>query len=116
MPHRAEPSLGRQAYVNAVLALYRAAPGTCGHVRKADLNLARSLHERGVALQTVDDAISVALCRRLVRSNPPTEPIRSLYYFFAVIEELLAGPLDAEYIEYLRGCLTRHLARASQHP
>jgi hypothetical protein len=72
--------------------------------------LARELYDRGVALQVIDDAIAVALCRRLVRSTPPEEPIRSLHYFSCVIDELLAGALDAGYIAYLRNRLTRHLA------
>ena len=110
MPRRADGPPGRDAYVNAALALYRTSPGTHGHVRKADLRLARELHDRGVPLQVVDNAIAVALCRRLVRSTPPTEPIRSLHYFLGVIDELLTGALDPTYVAYLRGCLTRHLA------
>jgi hypothetical protein len=107
---RADAAAGRDAYVNAVLALYRTAPGTLGHVRKADLRLARDLYDRGVGLHVVEDAIAVALCRRLVRITAPTEPIRSLHYFLGVIEELLAGGLDRDYVAYLRGRLTRHLA------
>jgi hypothetical protein len=108
---KADGQPSRDAYVNAVLALYRTSPGTSGHVRKADLHLARQLYDRGVALQVVDDAIVVALSRRLVRSTPPAEPIRSLHYFLGVVEELITGPLDPGYVVYLRGCLTRHLAR-----
>jgi hypothetical protein len=110
VPRRADGRPGRATYVNALLTLYRTAPGTHGHVRKADLRLARELYDRGVSLQIVDDAIAVALCRRLVRSAPPAEPIRSLHYFMGVIDELLAGALHAGYIAYLRGRLTRHLA------
>jgi hypothetical protein len=101
----------RQTYVDAVLARYRAAPGTVGHVRKADVRLARELHDSGVRLDVVDDAITVVLCRRLLRSAPPAEPIRSLHYFVPVIDELLSGGLDRGYVEYLRGCLARHLTR-----
>ena len=108
---RAETSAGRDGYVNAVLALYRAAPGTLGHVRKADVRLARQLYDRGVCLDVVDDAIAVALCRRLVRTTAPPEPVRSLHYFVGVIDELLAGSLDHGYVVYLRDRLTRHLAR-----
>jgi len=100
----------RQAYVDAVLALYRAAPGTLGQVRKADARLARELHDRGIGLDVVQDAITVALCRRLLRSAPPADPIRSLHYFVPVIDELLAGGLDSGYVDYLRDRLARHLA------
>jgi hypothetical protein len=108
---KADGRPGPEAYVNAVLALYRTSPGTHGHVRKADVRLARELYDRGVGLTIVDDAIVVALCRRLARTTSPVEPIRSLHYFVGVIEELLAGTLDPGYVVYLRGCLTRHLAR-----
>lgn len=103
-------SAGRSAYVSAVLALYRAAPGTLGQVRKADLRLAADLYDRGIGLPLIQDAIAVALCRRLVRTTPPAEPIRSLHYFLGPIQELLAGALDPDYVEYLRGRLIRHLA------
>jgi hypothetical protein len=108
---RADAPAGRDAYLNAVLSLYRTAPGTHGHVRKADVRLARELYHRGVALQLIDDAIAVALCRRLVRTDPPAELIRSLHYFQGVIDELLAGTLAPGYVAYLRARLTRHLAR-----
>jgi hypothetical protein len=113
---RADIPGGREAYVNAILALYRAAPGTHGQVRKADVKLARELFDRGVSLQLVDNAIAVAICRRLVRTTPPDEPVRSLHYFLGTLEELLAGTLDADYVAYLRGCLTRHLARQMPPP
>lgn len=103
----------RTAYVEAVLAIYRAAPGVLPHTRKADVRLAGQLHDRGVSLQTVNDAMAVALCRRLVRSAPPTEPVRSLHYFLGVIEELEAGALDPDYVLYLRACLRRHLDRTA---
>jgi hypothetical protein len=109
-------SAGRSAYVSAVLALYRAAPGTLGHVRKADLRLAHDLYDRGIGLPLVDDAITVALCRRLVRATPPAEPIRSLHYFLGPIEELVTGALDPTYVEYLRGRLIRHLATRPPAP
>lgn len=110
MPHKAET---RAAYIDAVLACYRSAPGALGHVRKADARLARDLYDRGVALRVVEDALSVALCRRLVRSTPPVEPIRSLHYFLPVIDELLAGTLDPDYVVYLRDRLARHLAQTA---
>ena len=80
------------------------------------MRLARDLYDRGVRLDLIDDAIAIALCRRLVRTTPPTEPIRSLHYFMGVIEELLAGGLDPGYVAYLRDRLTRHLARQTPTP
>jgi hypothetical protein len=113
---RAETAAARAAYVEAVLALYRSAPGTLGHVRKADVRLARGLYDRGVALRVIEDAITVALCRRLVRTAAPLEPVRSLHYFLPVIDEVLAATLEPDYVVYLRGCLARHLARSTPDP
>jgi len=111
VPRRAEAPAARDTYVDAVLARYRSAPGALGHVRKADVRLARDLYHRGVPLSVVEDAITVALCRRLVRAAPPLEPVRSLHYFVPVIDELLAGALAPDYVAYLRGCLERHLTK-----
>ena len=115
MTLRAEAA-ARGAYVDALLALYRAAPGTLGHVRKGDVRRARDLHDRGVSLQVIEDAITVALCRRLLHATPPAEPIRSLHYFVGVVDEILSGTLDPGYVHYLRGCLARHLGPSAAPP
>jgi hypothetical protein len=107
---KAEP-LSRSAYVEAVLRLYRNAPGLLGHVRRADLELARELHRRGVPLQLVDDAITVACCRRVIRAGPPLEHVRTLHYFLPVLAELAAGELDPDYVSYLRLALQRFLKK-----
>src|ERR1017187_10279111 len=76
-------------YVRRLLAAYRATPGTCGAVRRADRALAAQLHQRGVPLEAVENAFVLAAARRLIRpaGAAPLGAIRSLAYFSPVIEK-----------------------------
>lgn len=91
-------------YVRRVLEAYRATPGTCGAVRRADRLLAAQLHERGVPLDAVHNAMTLATARRLTRpaDAPPLGTIRSLAYFAPVIEEVLHLQVSPDYFRYLR--------------
>jgi hypothetical protein len=91
-------------YVRRLLDAYRTTPGTCGVVRRPDRLLAAQLHQRGVPLETVENALTLAAARRLAHSvdAPPLGIIRSLAYFSPVIEEVLTLPLSPEYFRYLR--------------
>ena len=91
-------------YVRRVLEAYRATPGTCGAVRRADRLLATQLHERGVPLDAVQNAMTLAAARRLARpaDAPPLGTIRSLAYFAPVIEEVLHLQVSPDYFRYLR--------------
>lgn len=93
----------RRFYVEKVLDLYRATPGTRGLARPADRRLAESLFDRAVPIHTVYAAFVLAWTRR---NRPPTEPqlrpITTLHYFLPVIDELIAQPLDRDYLDYLR--------------
>ena len=106
---KAEALPSRAAYVEAVLGLYRNAPGALGYVRRADVCLARDLHRRGIPLHVIEDAIAVACCRRLARCGPPLERVRTLHYFLPALDEILAGELDPDYVSYLRDTLQRFL-------
>ena len=92
-------------YVQAVLNAYRQLTDTPDRLRPPDRRLARQLHERDIPLNTVKDAILLAAARRLIRppQAPRLSPIRSLYYFVPVIEELLNKPLPDGYARYLKG-------------
>lgn len=102
-------------YVRTVLDAYRRTPGTTGRLRPADRRLARDLYERGVAAQTVLDALLLASVRRFTHATPDLPPptVRSFAYFRDVIEELLRTPLDAGYRSYLARRLERSLAPSS---
>lgn len=95
--------LSRYRYVDTVLGLYRNAPGTVGHVRPSDRRLAGRLFDDGVPLDVVRAAVILAAVRRGFRTpdDLPLEPIRSLFYFRPVINEILKRPMDPQYLEHL---------------
>ena len=100
---------GQEAYIRQVLEAYRKTPGTMGTVRCADRLLAAQLHQRGVAVNVIENAFVLAATRRLIRAAdaPPLSTIRSLAYFLPVIEEVLALRVGTDYFQYLRHKLER---------
>jgi hypothetical protein len=96
-------------YVRRLLETYRATPGTCGAVRRPDRLLAAQLHERGVSLEAVENALTLAAARRLARpaDAPPLGIIRSLAYFSPVIEEVLRLKVAPEYFHHLRNRIAK---------
>jgi hypothetical protein len=99
----------QREYVRRLLEAYRATPGTCGAVRRADRLLAAQLHDRGVPLEAVENALVLAAARRLMRPTDaaPLGTIRSLAYFSSVIEEVLQMKVSQEYFRYVRHTLKR---------
>jgi len=97
-------AIDQQEYVRRVLDAYRATPGTMGTVRRPDRLLAARLHQRGVPLTAVENALVLAAARRLIRpvEATPLGTVRSLAYFLPVIEEVLALRVSPEYFRYLR--------------
>ena len=100
----------RSRFVDAVLDAYRATPTTPGHVRKADRRLASDLFDHDVPLDVVTAAFALAASRRINRPDNavPLEPVRSLYYFKPVIDELLRTNLDSVLLNYIKNRL-QHL-------
>jgi len=96
-------------YVRRLLEAYRATPGTCGAVRRPDRLLAAQLHQRGVPLEAVENALTLAATRRLARpaDAAPLGIIRSLAYFSPVIEEVLSLQVSPGYFRYLRYRMAR---------
>ena len=101
--------LSQDEYVRQVLEVYRKTPGTMGTVRRADRLLALQLHQRGLSVKVIENALVLAATRRLMRpaDAPPLATIRSLAYFLPVIEEVLEFRVNPEYFEYLRYKLSR---------
>jgi hypothetical protein len=97
----------RQIYVERVLDAYRQTPGTLGQLRQADRRLAGKLYDRGVPLQTIEDALTLVTARRAFRAHdaPPLDPIATLHYALPVIHELQTQPPIPGYIDYLRSRL-----------
>ena len=96
--------MDQREYVRRLLEAYRATPGTSGAVRHPDRLLAAQLHQRGVPLEAVENALTLAAARRLARPTdaPPLGVIRSLAYFSPVIEEVLRLQVGPEYFRHLR--------------
>lgn len=96
--------MNRRHYVEKVLDLYRATPGTSGVARPADRKLAEGLFERQIPITTVYAALVLAWIRR--SNRPPDEPghrpVATLHYFLPIIDELIAQPLDPDYLAYIR--------------
>jgi hypothetical protein len=96
-------------YVGQLLEAYRTTPGTSGAVRRPDRLLAAQLHQRGVPLEVVENALTLAAARRLARPADalPLGIIRSLAYFSPVIEEVLRLQVGPEYFRHLHNRITR---------
>ncbi len=106
-----ERSLGKQDYIRKILDSYRRTPGTTGAIRRNDRLLAAALHDRGVPLLVVQNALVLAAARRIFRSPdaPPLQPVRSLHYVMPVINEVLEVRLSQDYYRYLQFKIDRAL-------
>jgi len=96
-------------YVQRVLEAYRKTPGTMETVRRPDRLLAEQLYQRGMSVSVIENALTLAAARRLMRSAdaPPLNSIRSLAYFLPVIEEVLGLRVSQDYFQHLRHKLER---------
>ena len=105
----AEPTRAR--YVAVVLDAYRKTPGTLGRLRTSDRSLARQLFDAKVPLEVITAALALAATRRITRPDDaePLEPVRSLYYFKPVIDELLKHHPDPVLLSYIEDRLQRLL-------
>ena len=101
--------VNQDEYVRQVLDAFRKTPGTMGTVRRPDRLLAAHLHQRGVPLTVVENALVLAAARRLIRATnaAPLGTIRSLAYFLPVIDEVLRLPVNPDYFRYLRHKIER---------
>jgi hypothetical protein len=99
----------QREYVRRVLDAYRLTPGTTGSVRRPDRLFAAQLKERGVPVEAVENALTLAAARRLARpvDAPPLAVIRSLAYFAPVIEEVQTLQVGPDYFRHLRIRLAR---------
>lgn len=111
-------TLAARSYTSAVLAGYLELPDTPSRSRLNDRLLAGQLYQRQIPLQTVQHAFLLATARRHLRlpDAPPLQPIRSLYYFLPLIEELLQAPLPNGYDLYLKRKLATLKSRRLSSP
>jgi hypothetical protein len=105
-----DDGISQEEYMRQVLTAYRKTPGTTGTVRHADRILAAQLYQRGLSVQVIENAFTLAATRRLMRPTDalPLGTIRSLAYFLPVIEEVLNLRVSPDYFDYLRLKLTRN--------
>jgi hypothetical protein len=96
-------------YVDRVLSWYLRLPDTPSRASRYDRDAAARFHQRRIPLDVIESAFLLATARRRLRdpSLTPLPPVRSLSYFLHVIEEILATPLPAGYVDYLRLKLRR---------
>lgn len=106
-----ETASSQEEYVRRVLSAYRQTPGTTGTIRRPDRLLAAQLYARGVPLEAVENALVLAVSRRLLRPAelPPLGTVRSLAYFSPVIDEVLRLRVSPDYFQYLRQKIQRSL-------
>jgi hypothetical protein len=94
-----ESRANQDEYIRHVLDAYSKTPGTMGTVRRPDRLVAAQLHQRGVPLIAVENALLLAAARRMIRPTDaaPLGAIRSLAYFLPVIEEVLSLRVNPDY-------------------
>ena len=97
----------RQRYAEAVVGNYLRLPGTPMRASRRDRQLAASLYDRRIPLSVVWAAFVMTAARWAIRSpnQRSLPPIRTLYYFLAAVDEVLAISPDPGYVEYLAGKL-----------
>ena len=98
-------------YVRQVLDAYRQTPTTAGRVNRQDRILAVALYQRHIPLDVIENAFVLGAVRRLYRQPdaPSLPPVRSLYYFSGLIDEVFAIKTQpntkhaySQYFRYLR--------------
>ncbi|MDL1951017.1 hypothetical protein FBQ97_14555 [Acidobacteria bacterium ACD] len=110
--------LSPAGYVAAVRAALRDLPEPRPGFRPTDRRLALDLHRRGASIDILRAAIRLATLRRLSRdpSSPPLAPVRSLYYFLPVVEDLLRLTPDPAWLAYVDASLDKLIATAPSTP
>ena len=111
-------STERNHFVRAVLDLFLGLPHSAARrPSRNDRLLAEQLFDRGIALHIIRAAMLLALARRSQRhiDTPPLTPIRSLYYFTPVIDELLTSTTDPAFIDHINERFQHLLTRPHGH-
>ncbi len=98
------PFVDEKDYVKAVLDTYVSLPDTPIRTRRDDRYLAITWYRQGIMLFQAIAAMMLATERRTFREPDalPLEPIRSLRYFVAIVEEIQHLGIDESYLRYLQ--------------
>jgi hypothetical protein len=99
---RAEPT-EQTTYIESVRKAFLALGCTSATFGAADIRAAKGMHRRAIPLSVVQDAMLLGACRKLLslENETSSEPIGSLQYFAALIEEVSQQPLADDYRQYL---------------
>ena len=91
------------SYVDEIKKLFVNFGCTVGNFSIQDIKFAQSLQQRGIPLETVQDALLMGTVRKYVSwlNSGSSQPIATLAYFSAVISEIQERPLPVGYREYL---------------
>ena len=101
----------RGEYLEQVIESYLASPDTPSRAGRRDWAIAGSFYQRGIALETIRHAVSLATLRRHRRapSDRPLEPVVSLAYFRPLVNHLHEVPLEPDYVAYVLWSCEKHL-------
>ena len=108
-------NITQNAYVRQVLTAYCQTPTTAGRANRQDRLLAARFYQRHIPLDVIENAFVLGAVRRSYRDpdNLPLPPVRSLYYFCGLIEEVLDLKTHPKtrsayfrYFEYLQHKIT----------
>jgi hypothetical protein len=104
-----------RTFIKAVVTMFTNLPDTPVTARPTDRKLAETWHYKQITLRTIESAFLLGQLRRLGRPSdyPKLQPIRSMYYFVPLLEEVLQQPLAPDFVEYAR---TKILAFQIMHP
>jgi hypothetical protein len=104
--------ISREDYVCRLLEAYRKTPTTVGQVRRADRLLAAKLYDEGIPLAAAVNALLLGAARRLLRpeDDPPLAPVRSLYYFRGIVDEVMNTTTSEDYFDYLRMKIAKYIS------
>ena len=96
--------MNQSHYVRTVLTAYTGLSDTPNRPRPNDRRLVRKWFLKGVPLEHIEAALTLATVRRSIRPSTatPLPPIRSLFYFELIIDEIKQTGLDLEYVRCLR--------------
>jgi hypothetical protein len=102
-----------KAYVESVRECFEGLGCTSGKFGAAEIETARHMQERGVALALIQDAMLLGACRKYESwlNGAVSDPIRSLHYFEPLVTELREKVLPPGYSTYLRSKV-RQLAKS----
>jgi hypothetical protein len=95
----------RNAYVDAIRIRFLTLGCTIGKFSARDAQFAEDLQQRGIPLETVQDALLMGGVKKYdswLNGGSPL-PIGSLVYFSALVSEIEERPLPEGYREYLQG-------------